>query len=117
MADCDLTHGGCKCERHGVGDAEHEHVHDHEQDHVHVHERASGAQPARAGRLGWWAGGVRFFGWWLGMSGLMGMFAVCPCCGAAACANGMVGMGFVGAVMASLMRVRRWFGGPRAAGS
>lgn len=44
------------------------------------------------------------------MSGLMGMFVVCPCSGQQACANGVIGMGFVGAVMASLLRVRGWFG-------
>jgi hypothetical protein len=59
----------------------------------------------------------RFFGWWVGMSGLMGMFAVCPCCGQPACANGVIGMGFFGAVMASFLRVRKWFRGSDAAPS
>jgi hypothetical protein len=47
----------------------------------------------------------------------MSMFAVCPCCGQPGCANGVIGMGFVGAVMASFLRVRNWFRGGDAARS
>jgi hypothetical protein len=56
-----------------------------------------------------------FAGWWLGMSGLMGMVAVCPCCGQPGCPAGVVGMGFLGAVGASVMRARAGLRGMLAA--
>jgi hypothetical protein len=95
MANSDILHAG---ESSGCGT-----MHEH--------------SPVRSRCAGWLGAGGRFLGWWAGMSGMMGMFAVCPCCGTNACAGGIVGMGFLGAVAASFMRVRGWFGGRGAARS
>ncbi|HOA73851.1 MAG TPA: hypothetical protein PL151_20415 [Phycisphaerae bacterium] len=98
MADCDITPDrDCGCGKHAGCECEHDHV--------------SGSTPARSQRFGWWGAAGRFAGWWVGMSGLVAMVAVCPCCGTQACPNGIVGMGFVGAVMASFLRLRNWFRG------
>ncbi len=47
----------------------------------------------------------RFFGWWLGFSGLYAMFAVCPFCGRAGCPVGAGSAGLVGAFFALCLTV------------
>jgi hypothetical protein len=42
----------------------------------------------------------RFFGWWLGFTGLYSMFAVCPFCGQQGCPVGIASAGSVGAFFA-----------------
>jgi hypothetical protein len=72
------------------------------------------SRPVEAGRrgvvrrlLGFLA---RFGGWWLGMSGLVATFSVCPCCGQPTCPVGAVGVGAIGAFLAmTWKRARRVF--------
>ncbi len=47
---------------------------------------------------------LRFFGWWLGFSGLYAMFAVCPFCGQAGCPVGIGGSGLIGGFFALCMQ-------------
>ncbi len=46
----------------------------------------------------------RFFGWWLGFSGLYAMFAVCPFCGQQGCPVGAGSAGIVGGFFALLIQ-------------
>lgn len=41
----------------------------------------------------------KFFGWWLGFTGLYSTFAVCPFCGQAGCPVGIATAGTVGAFL------------------
>jgi hypothetical protein len=47
---------------------------------------------------------LRFLGWWLGLSMLYAMFAVCPFCGRQGCPVGMGGAGLIGGVFALLLQ-------------
>jgi hypothetical protein len=51
----------------------------------------------------------RFFGWWLGFSGLYAMFAVCPFCGQQGCPVGLGGAGAVGGFFALVVQNGRGF--------
>jgi len=55
-------------------------------------------KPAFLGQL------FRFFGWWLGFTGLYAMFAVCPFCGQQGCPVGAGGAGVVGGFFALCMQ-------------
>jgi hypothetical protein len=47
---------------------------------------------------------LRFFGWWLGFTGLYAMFAVCPFCGQQGCPVGAGSAGVVGGFFALVMQ-------------
>jgi hypothetical protein len=47
---------------------------------------------------------LRFGAWWLGLSGMLAAFTVCPCCGMPGCATGATGLGLVGALGVTLLR-------------
>lgn len=51
----------------------------------------------------------RFFGWWLGFSGLYAMFAVCPFCGQQGCPVGAGSAGIVGGFFALVVQNGRGF--------
>jgi hypothetical protein len=51
----------------------------------------------------------RFFGWWLGFTGLYSMFAVCPFCGQQGCPVGLASAGTVGAFFALCVQDWRLF--------
>ncbi len=51
----------------------------------------------------------RFFGWWLGFSGLYAMFAVCPFCGQQGCPVGAGSAGVVGGFFALVVQNGRAF--------
>lgn len=55
-------------------------------------------KPAFLGQL------FRFFGWWLGFTGLYAMFTVCPFCGQQGCPVGAGGAGVVGGFFALCMQ-------------
>jgi hypothetical protein len=61
------------------------------------------AKPTFLGQL------LRFFGWWLGFSGLYAMFAVCPFCGQQGCPVGAGSAGIVGGFFALVMQNGRSF--------
>jgi hypothetical protein len=60
-------------------------------------------KPALIGQL------FRFFGWWLGFSGLYAMFAVCPFCGQQGCPVGAGSAGVVGGFFALVAQNGRAF--------
>jgi len=51
----------------------------------------------------------RFFGWWLGFTGLYAMFAVCPFCGQQGCPVGVSSAGVVGGFFALVVQNGRGF--------
>ena len=76
-----------------VADVSHEDGHEH---HDHDHDKPRRLSPF--GHL------FRFLGWWLGFTGLYGVFAVCPFCGAPGCPVGLSTAGSVGAFLALCMQ-------------
>jgi hypothetical protein len=54
---------------------------------------------------------LRFFGWWLGFTGLYSMTGTCPVCGQQGCPVGLASAGIVGAFFAlCVQNWKRFFG-------